>query len=299
MLFIWVAIFAYFLFAINAVIDKYLLHQSRIGHPATYAFAIGTLSLVVIVLVPFGFEILPAEVILLAILAGALFTFAILCFFGALKNGEASRVVPIEGGFVPFFTLIFAYVLVGERLVRTDLWALALLIFGTLLITHETAKWRSRYKLDNILLAIFAALLFALSFTLTKQVFNYTGFINGLIWTRFGMAFGSLALLLDNEFRRAIFGQVHKTKHNTGVWFLGGQAIGALAGLLQNYAISLGSVSIVNALQGTQFAFLLAMTSFISLSHPKVVKEKFNRHILLQKAIAIILISIGVIILVK
>ncbi len=63
MLFIWVAIFAYFLFAINAVIDKYLLHQSRIGHPATYAFAIGTLSLVVIVLVPFGFEILPAEVI--------------------------------------------------------------------------------------------------------------------------------------------------------------------------------------------------------------------------------------------
>ncbi len=297
MFFVWVAIFSYLLFALNAVIDKFLLHEKRIGHPATYAFGIGILSLVALGLMPFGFSIPPASTILLSILAGCLFTYALFVFFGSLKVGEASRVVPITGAFVPLFTFLAARFLLDEQLGSGGNTAFALLIVGSILMTYED-KYRDKHHRNTFALAVFAALLFALSFTLSKQIFTDLGFINGLIWTRFGMALGAITLLMDRESREAIKTQANTTKRSTGIWFIAGQLIGALAGFTQNYAISLGSVSIVNALQGVQFAFVLVLTSFITVWRPKILNEKLTRGILLQKIIAIFLISVGIIILI-
>ena len=297
MFFVWVAIFSYLLSAVNAVIDRFLLREKRIGEPATSAFAIGLLSLVVIVLVPFGFSIPPPSTILLSILAGCLFTYALFVFFGSLKFGEASRVVPITGAFVPIFTFLSARFLLGEQLGTGGNTAFGLLIIGCVLMTYED-KYRDKHYRNTFFLAVFAALLFALSFTLSKQIFTDLGFINGLIWTRFGMAAGALTLLMDRGLREAMKDQARKSKRSIGVWFLAGQLIGALAGFTQNYAISLGSVSLVNALQGVQFAFVLILTSFVTVWRPKVLKERLTLGILLQKIIAIVLITAGIVVLI-
>jgi hypothetical protein len=71
------------------------------------------------------------------------------------------------------------------------------------------------------------------------------------------------------------------------------RVLGAVAGLLQNYAIAIGSVVIVNALQGFQFVFLLVITSVMSLYYPKVLKEKVTPQILTLKVFAIFLITLG------
>ena len=57
------------------------------------------------------------------------------------------------------------------------------------------------------------------------------------------------------------------------------------------------SVTIVNAMQGTQYAFLLILTLFLSRYFPSVLKEKASGPILLQKILAIVLISCGLIVL--
>ena len=58
---------------------------------------------------------------------------------------------------------------------------------------------------------------------------------------------------------------------------------------LQNYAVSLGSVSVVNALQGTQFVFLLGLTSFLDM---KILADKDQYYIyLVYKAIFIHVIN--------
>ena len=54
--------------------------------------------------------------------------------------------------------------------------------------------------------------------------------------------------------------------------------LAASAFLLQSYAISLGSVTAVNALQGTQYVFLLGLTAVVSLWFPKLFHEYYAIH---------------------
>lgn len=74
---------------------------------------------------------------------------------------------------------------------------------------------------------------------------------------------------------------------------LGAQGLGALAFVLQNYAISFGSVAIINALQGVQYAFLLLFAWLLTLFYPKIIKEDISKKILWKKIGAIVLISLG------
>ena len=75
--------------------------------------------------------------------------------------------------------------------------------------------------------------------------------------------------------------------------FFSNQGIAAIGFLLQNYAIFLGSVAIVNALQGVQFAFLLVLGGLISVFFPKLLKENVSKMVIIQKILAIVLISLG------
>src|SRR3989344_3737364 len=102
-----IALGAYFGFAGVAVIDKYIL-TGTVKSPALYTVSIGLLGVFSFLLLPFAWFLPPAPIIALALSAGALFTFALLIFFEALKKGEVSRVFPLSGALVPTFTLIFA-----------------------------------------------------------------------------------------------------------------------------------------------------------------------------------------------
>lgn len=290
-MFVWIAIFAYFLFAINGVVDKFLLSRV-VRHPIAYAFYIGITGPLTLLLAPFGLEV-PGSVgdFVIAIVGGGSFIIALYFFYNAIQQTSISRILPVEGGFVPFFTLILAYTILGERLTNVQLLGFVFLVAGAILIAFkkEKGQWHTR-ALGN---GIAAAFLFALSFTLTKYIFDATNFVSGLIWTRLGFFLVSLSFLLPKLSRRYI---LNTPKHaSTGNKFLyyGTRLTGGAAGLLQNYAIALGSVTIVNALQGTQYAILLLMTIVLSRNYPKILKEKISGHILLQKILAIILIGFG------
>jgi hypothetical protein len=75
------------------------------------------------------------------------------------------------------------------------------------------------------------------------------------------------------------------------------QIIGSLGFILQNYAIFLGSVVLVNALQGTQYAFLLIISAGLALWKPKLLKENFSKKILIHKILAVAFIAFGLFLL--
>jgi hypothetical protein len=64
-----------------------------------------------------------------------------------------------------------------------------------------------------------------------------------------------------------------------------------------NYAISLGSVVLVNAMQGMQYVFLLCLTVFFAKTRPHILEEEINWPLFGQKFLAVILIGIGLLIL--
>jgi hypothetical protein len=69
--------------------------------------------------------------------------------------------------------------------------------------------------------------------------------------------------------------------------------MGGLGYVGVQYAMSLGSAAIVNALQAMQFA-LLVIVAFILKSKAKtLLGETLTRNIILQKAAALIIMAIG------
>lgn len=277
--------------AVAFLMDKFLLTK-RIGSPFVYAFFIGALGVLGVALAPFGFGVPSLPEIVRALVAGASFVLALIFFFYALKKNEASRVVPLTGGLVPAFTFFLAYLFLGERLGGGEIVAFALLVAGGVLITLDRG---GRGSASGYFYAIIAALIFAVSFVLTKQVYLEQNFVSGFVWSRIGGFLAALLILLAPQQRYAI---LHQPKQEgsgkTTALFFTGQAAGALGFVLVNYAISLASVSLVNAMQGVQYAFLLVIAAILSRRFPKILSEGLTGFVLAQKIAAIILISAGI-----
>jgi drug/metabolite transporter (DMT)-like permease len=300
--YIIIAIIAYSLYAVNGVIDKFLLSKA-VRSPAVYAFFIGitgpfTFALIPLALIPglgITFEFLSWNDLVIAIFGGATFVWALYFLYKATQETSVSRILPIEGGLVPVFTLVFAYIILGERLLPTQLIAFIFLVVGAVIISlrHDRTGWHAKAFTN----AVIAAVLFALSFVLTKYTFDHSNFISGLVWTRLGFFIVALTFLIPASVRHGIFNAPKETTKGNKYLYLGARISGSISGFLQNYAISLGSVTIVNAMQGTQYALLLVGTIALSKYYPKILKEKVTRQILAQKILAIVLIACGLIFL--
>ena len=294
---LWIplAIGAYLLFALNGVADKFLL-TSAVKKPVVYAFFIGITGPLTLVMAPFGLKMLSLNNLLIALIGGACFPIALYFNYSAIQKTSISRVLPILGGFVPIYTLALAYFILGERLNSYQLVALIFLVIGAIFISFrkEQGHWHSK-ALGN---AMVAAMFFALSFTLEKYIFEVSdSFVTGLVWTRIGFFLASISFLIPRANRRAIFNAPKDVSNPNKLLYYGARLSGGAAGLMQNYAIRLGSVTLINALQGTQYLFLLALTSLLSLKFPKILHEKVTTQTITQKIIAIVIISFGLVFL--
>lgn len=292
----WIAIVlgGHLLNALAALMDKFLLAK-KIPSPFVYAFFIGLLGIFGLVLIPFGFTV-PSDVeIIRSLIAGATYVIALVFFFAGLKENEASRVVPLTGGFVPAFTFVLAYFFLDERLGAMEIAAFVALVFGGVLITLEKGGRGSK---KGYFYAVVAGFIFALSYVITKQVFIEQNFISGFVWSRIGGFLMALSFLLIPSVRGAIFNQPKQGgTGSTTMLFFTGQVAGALGYVLVNYAISLGSVSLVNAMQGAQYGFLLLISILLAKKFPKIISEKMSSSVIIQKIIAILLISIGILLI--
>lgn len=293
---LFITLLSYFCFAVNGVIDKFLLSKTSF-HPGVYAFLISVLGLLGFLLVPFG-ATAPADHWPLMLAAGGIFIYALFFFFAALKVLEASRTLPLTGTLVALFSLAIAIFYFGEHFNTNQSAAFTLLVVGGILISFESDR-----RLDDQtwgwFFAVAAAICYAIGFYALKLTYASVGFLPGFVWTRVGGLAAGLTLLAIPEVRRgiiAMFSTPAKQNANLpprlGLVFAG-QGIGAVGSFLQNYAIALGSVALINALQGTQYVFLFLMTTALSFRFPQILNEKQNTGILVQKIVAIAIIAIG------
>jgi len=292
-----IAIIAHFLFAVVFIIDKYLLSSTKTA-PVTYAFYTGLLGIFVLFLIPFDFSLMPRDQIILSFLAGILFNFAILFFYKAIQLGHISRIAPVVGAALPVFTLALAFLFLGERLGINQLTAFLLLVIGgVIMLWPRRAKTNLPPLAKRLTPALIAALLFAMSFVLTKLIFNSQSFINSFIWIRMGGILGAFLFLVWPANWSVIFKRSKIASFKLGGLFVSNKALSAFSTVLINYAIYLGSVTLVNALQGVQYILLLGATIFISREFPQFIKEPTNRGVIIKKGIAILFIAIGLSIL--
>jgi drug/metabolite transporter (DMT)-like permease len=299
MLWLIVIVIAYFLNASATAIDKFLLSK-KIPNPAVYAFFISALSVLGVVLIPFGFHSIPFLQVVIALLTGVVFTFAYLFMFKALGENEASRITPFMGGLQPIFVFVLAWIFLGESLGLLAIAAFFVLVIGTIILSRQEGQSVKQQRLSrrSYLYATIATILFAIAYTATKYVYNQDGFITGFVWTRTFL--GAMLLLIYPKNFIDIIGGLRKPKdkQKTGLLFIIGQGAGALSFILVSYAISISSsVAIINASRGLEYVFLLLILIMLSRKFPKVLSEKMTSKIILQKSLATAFIIVGLILL--
>ncbi len=301
-MFSWVVItiFAHLLNAVVFIIDKHLVSKTVL-RPVVYAFYTSIFQFIYLILIPFGFVLPENKYVAICILTGILFTFVLAVFYKAMQAAESTRVIPVVGGFTPIFTFFLAYLFVGERLGAAQVAAFVLFIFGGFLLSSKISKEHLKI-IKGVETAILAAFLFAFYYTLMKYIFLHVSFLSGFIIIQFGGFLGALILLLSGRNRKSIFASAsidNAAKRKTIYLFIPDKLLGALAGFLIPYAISLqgASVTIINSLQAVQYVFLLVFAIILSKKFPSFFKEQIGEKVIKRKAAAIILIGIGLLII--
>ncbi len=301
---LFITIGAYFLTAVNSIIDKFLLRKS-IPNPLTYSFYVGIFSAFVLILIPFFGLLWPGFYhFFVALSVGVVYLFALIAFFYALKKDEASRVVPLVGAITPVFILIISHLFLVESFSVNDAIVFVFLVTGGFLISYKKEahckilEFKRNSCMQGLKMSLLASFFFALFFVLAKYVFENQDFISGFIFTRLGSFLAALFLLFIPLYRKSIHKTTKKVKRGAGSLFIINKTLAGFAFLLVNYAIAVGgSPTLVNALEGTKYIFVLILALILSLKFPKIIKEQVSTHHLVQKSFAIVLIFLGIFLL--
>lgn len=302
-----IAIVSYFFLALVNLTDKFLI-DNVLRSSKTYAFLVCLLGSLVFLISPWFLTYPGTYLLLINLFTGLLFAAALYFLYEALRRGEAAKTVILIGGLIPIFSAIISVVFLHEVFSYLQLLGFLFLLLGIFLIAFLPSKqsfweklWSSlrseEYKRRSIRLILLAAFFYALFFAFSKYAYGAQEFWSAFIWVRLGALLSVLLFLLEPKSRREIIsnlkGDDNKKRKNKNIFlFLFNQGLGSLSFVLQNYAIFLGPVAIITALQGVQYAIMLFFSFFLGL-FLKEFKEKFLWRTLIQKIIALIFISVG------
>jgi len=302
---IFVALSSYLLLAVANIFDKYLV-DNVLKNSKAYAFIACIMGLIVFIVAPWFLTWPGFLMFIFNILNGFVFAIALWMLYESLLKGEASSVLVFIGGLTPIFSLILSLIIFKEAYTINQWYGLITITLGVFLIAFLPKKrsWLSRLlnkfkisfkeKKGGLIFAVTSALFYSLYFVGTKIAYQNQEFLSAFIWTRLGAALFVLLFLLSIKNRKAIKELISKKSPKSNKFLVVfNQVIGSSGFLLQNYAIFLGSVVLVNALQGTQYAFILIISAVLAILKPKLLKENFSKRILVQKIAAVLFIGVG------
>jgi drug/metabolite transporter (DMT)-like permease len=305
------AIAAYAVFAVNGVVDKFLV-SSKLKNPLIVSFWVGLFgipsALILLVgLVPapwaqaFRFVMPSPDALLLITAAGLTLQLSLMLGYMALFRGEATRVTPTIGAATPVFALIFAYLILGERMPTASYAAFALLFVGALLVSFKRG---GRPNLAFVL-AVASGAAAAFETVLIKLVYSYNHFISSFALLGLGnIVFCAILLVFVPPVRRELFNALHpkpakgskpvkRLVNSGGFLVFANNLLGSAGVVVLNLSLKLGSVSLVNALKGLQYVGIFLIALLLARPYPKLLKEELTAQTVRQKLFGIIVIGLG------
>jgi len=170
---------------------------------------------------------------------------------------------------------------------------------GTLAASNiQIGSYRAGAKIfKDLFSAIVASGLFALFYVLVKLEYTRYDFITPFFWTRVGMILGAVFILVFMNKDGILWNSFKSSTNKLKFGFVGTKMLSGLAFLLVAIAAYLGDVSLVNAMQGLQYAFLIVISFAIIRIKPIFIKENYQSKELIPKITSIILVFGGLLLL--
>lgn len=280
------AVGSQFIAGTSSVFDRILLRR-KFFDPWVYTFWLGLVGGFALVLVPFGFALLPLKIILLCFAAGAALMLSIFLLYSGLVVTEASETIPFIGGLSPIFTLVLSSIFLEYSLDLGQIIGFVFLGIATLILFFAERKVK---RLSLLIYAVGSALGLGFYLVLAKIVFENTAFINGFIWLKLGAIAFVLILLLIPRLRKRFFAETGKAEISNNSLYFMNRAYAGLGSLLFSYALFLSQPALVDATQSFKY-IVVFFAGWLLL------RERFRGRALLGKIVALIFIAAGLIML--
>ncbi|MCL5743147.1 MAG: hypothetical protein M1541_04340 [Acidobacteria bacterium] len=289
---VFIAIIAHGLIGLSLVWDKVLLRRPETQNLLSYVFWLGAISILGLLLIPFGFRMPEVTIAGLAFGTGALQLLAIGFYYGALARGEASETLAIMGGFSPLATALIAIPLlrspIGGRLLEFVL----LTSGGFAMFLSERLNLKE--LLPRILLA---SGLFGLVNVLQKVVFDHTNFVSGYVFFTFGTFFAAILLLARQMWRKQIFETSESASPRSRFWYFVNRFSAGVGSFLIYYAISLENPAIVDAITAVRYLLIFLGALLLTKFRPDWLTENFGGWSLFWKIASTLLVVAGLVLL--
>lgn len=298
-------VLAQLLSAVVAVVDKYIVSGDKsLLRPFVYAFYTCLISGVWIVIYLFGllpinffgfsapsFENVRTPTLLvmsLSLIAAYTFFVALVSLFKSLRHNEASDVVPVVGAVSAVASFGLSYAFLDSRLTIGFIAGMILLVVGTALVSRYRFNWQTAFTV------VHAGIFFAVHFVALKAVFNVTTFDNGFFWSRIAFVAVALSMLLVPRYFKKITTQTKSAGRKGNLLIFFNKVLAGISSILILKATELGEVSVVQALGGLQFIFILGIVVIFGKFLPSVCTEDLHeKRSVLQKIFFIIIITAG------
>lgn len=298
----FISLLGYFFLALVFLLDKVILTKS-VPKPALYTFYSTIFLLPLFFLFPFGVEMLEGISWLLAAISGVSFGLALWTGFIAMKHGEVSHMGPFMGACITIASFFLGAIFLGEILTLAQQVGMGILILSSLLLSFEKSKKHNGFH-RGFLWGILAGALFGISHVSAKYVYEVYPFLSGLVWTKGFTGIFGLIFLLFPSVQRILFSKHRietkieakkRSKKNvkTTVLVIINKVLSVVANLLIQYAIAIGSVTLVNAMSGVQYACLFLLVVLFSRYGKKYFQEYFTKREFALEIVAVLLVIMG------
>lgn len=282
------------------VSEKYFVDK-RFKNPYFYlvsSFSLGFLFLPVFIYFLHE-QVFTFKVLLILFLASGCFFSGSFFYIKALQKEEVSR-INLMWSLVPLFSLVLAWVFIGEKLNNQQLLSLCLLVLSTILASIHSRSLRKLKFSSAFGLMLIACLLFSSHNVIFRflTINNSISFFSGFVAVSFFMSLLSFGVFLVKPFRRST-AYDFRNFIKTNLWLLVFivTILSKLGSFLASWAISLGPVSLVDAMEGFQMIVVFLITILLSIFAPKIIKEELDKKNLILKSLALIIMISGIVVL--
>lgn len=228
----------------------------------------------------------------MAFLAAYSFFIALVSMYDALKRADASNAMPIIGAVSALSSFGMSYLFLDVRLHDGFVWGVILLSVGTMLVAQTLPR------LSVVFHVFHSGIFFALHYVTMKGLFDTTSFDDGFFWSRVAFVLFALSLLLVPAYFAKVTKETKSATKRAGLIVLGAKIIAGVAAFMLLKATDMGEVSVVQALDGLRYVFILIISIVFAHWLPASATDRDTRpDTFFRRMLYVVVILLGYVLL--
>ncbi len=282
----------YFTWACTFTVDKYLLDK-KLKNNLNYTIFVGIVNSLVIFLIPFAdFSKISLIYIIFGLFIGSLIFISFIFLFKAVKSDDISIVIPL-GSLKPILVLILSIIFLREVLNSNEIIAFILFFIGGAILSIRELSLRKIKVSPALKYLAINCTLSAITAVLIKHLLSIVPVFEGYILFKMGIVITCFAFLFNKKVRKGFKLEFSGLSMKSRSIFISNQIIAMASHYTFSIAISLKSIALINAARGSQLVFVFIITLLVSRFFPNILKEDFNKRIILKKIAGIIFVILA------